>query len=203
MLYKIPYLFFKTLSFLESQSNLLYYRSVASIDSSAKIVSGSKIRNISNKKDAIKVGANTVICGELLTFGHGGDIGIGKWCFIGEGSRIWSAKQIKIGDNVLISHNVNIHDTNSHPINPQARHEHFVQLFTQGHPQEIQGIASAPVNIKDNVWIGFNAIILKGVTIGENSIIAAGSIVTKDVPANSIFIQGKILRLIDENDQTK
>jgi len=47
-------------------------------------------------------------------------------------------------------------------------------------------LKTAPVKIGDNVWIGMNAVILKGVTIGENSVVAAGAVVTKSIPANTI-----------------
>ena len=59
----------------------------------------------------------------------------------------------------------------------------------------------APIHIKDRVWIGANATVVPGVTIGENSIVAAGAVVTKDVPPNTIVggVPAKVLKRIDEN----
>lgn len=159
------------------------FRLSARIDPSARFVAGAEITNILGRREAIRVGRNTVLAGQLLTFGHGGDIEIGDWSFIGPGSRVWSAASIRIGHRVLISHNVNVHDTDSHPIDPAARHAQFVEIMQRGHPREAPDIRAAPVVIGDDAWIGFNSIVLKGVNIGRGAVVAAGSVVTRDVPA--------------------
>ncbi len=82
-----------------------------------------------------------------------------------------AAEKIEIGDACMIAHGVYISDADWHGIYDRA---------------EPVGITK-PVHIKDNVWIGDSAIICKGVTIGKNSIIGAGSVVTKDIPENSIY----------------
>jgi acetyltransferase-like isoleucine patch superfamily enzyme len=153
-----------------------------------------RIINISGVQEAIRIGNNCVINGELLTFAHSGAVQIGDWCYIGEGSRVWSSKQIIIGNRVLIAHNVNIHDTNSHPINMERRHLHFKAIKNTGHPRNIEDIKAKDIVIEDDVWIGFNSIILKGVTIGKGSIIGAGSVVTKDIPAGSIYAGNAITK---------
>ncbi len=113
-------------------------------------------------------------------FAHGGRILFGEWCFVGEGTRVWSASSVTIGDRVLISHGVNIHDCDSHPRDPAERHRHYRELRESGHPRTLDSVPNAPVVIGDDAWIGFNATVLKGVTIGARSIVAAGSIVTAD-----------------------
>lgn len=97
-------------------------------------------------------------------------------------SKIWSGESIKIGNNVLISHNVNIIDSNSHELNYLERADGYVNLITKGHPKEKGSIKTKPIVIEDYAWINFNSIILKGVTVGKGAIIAAGSVVTNDVP---------------------
>ncbi len=150
---------------------------------SVKILPTAKIENLANKPSLICIGKNSVLRGELLIFAHAGEIQIGEDCYLGEGSRIWSSESVKIGNRVYISHNVNIHDTNSHSLNPQLRHEHFMEIISTGHPQVNNvDIQSQPVRIEDDVWIGFNSTIFKGVTIGKGAVIGACSVVTKDVP---------------------
>lgn len=145
-----------------------------------------KIYNLQKDKRKIRIGENTHIRGEILVFAHGGEITIGEYCYVGEFSRIWSGEKIEIGDRVLISHNVNIHDNDSHSLEYKERHEQIKRIFFDGHPKEVKSIKSKPIIIEDDVWIGFNAIILKGIKIGKGAIIGAGAIVTKDVPEYTI-----------------
>lgn len=151
----------------------------------ARLGRPARIRNILGAKEAISIGSGSIIMGELLTFAHGGKISIGDWCYVGEGSRLWSATSIQIFDRVLIAHNVNIFDSLTHPVVAAKRHEQFKQIATVGHPRQID-LGEQPVIIHDDAWIGAGAYILRGVTIGSAAIVAAGSVVTKDVPANSI-----------------
>lgn len=69
------------------------------------------------------------------------------------------------------------------------------------HPEDPRSGVNKPVVIEDNVWIGINVIILKGVTIGRNSFIGAGSVVTKDIPANVVAVGSpcKPVRLLTED----
>jgi acetyltransferase-like isoleucine patch superfamily enzyme len=87
-------------------------------------------------------------------------------------------KKIKIGKNVIISENVTIRDSDDHKI-IQSNKAH-----------------TCSIEIGNHVWIGMSAIILKGVTIGDGAIIAAGSVITKDVPANSLVggVPAKIIK---------
>lgn len=172
------------------------YGHVATLGEGTRLMETADIQNPSRDRGLVVVGAHCIVGGALVLFGHGGRIRIGDWCFVGSGSRIWSAESIDIGSRVLISHGVNIHDSDSHPRTPEARHRQFVSIATQGHPKQIEGIASSPVRVGDDAWIGFNATILKGVSIGARSIVAAGSIVTQDVPPDHLFVAGK-LRMIE------
>jgi carbonic anhydrase/acetyltransferase-like protein (isoleucine patch superfamily) len=110
----------------------------------------------------------------LITLNPDANINIGNYVGI-TGSIIVAAKNIEIGNNVIIGLNCSIYDTDFHDADPAKR------LITSSFP-------SRPVMIKDNVFIGANCIILKGVTIGQNSSIGAGSVVVNDIPDNSIAI---------------
>lgn len=102
---------------------------------------------------------------------------IGNNTILGYGINISVAKEVTIGDNCMISGSCLIMDNDDHPINPSKR---LLKL-----PVEKED--AKPVRIGNNVWIGAYATILKGVTIGDNSIIATHSFVTKDVLANCIY----------------
>jgi acetyltransferase-like isoleucine patch superfamily enzyme len=151
----------------------------------AQIMSSARILNNGERDDDITVGAGSVVRGELFRFGHGGKIQIGKACYIGEGTRIWSGCRVTIGDHVLIAHNASIFDNRTHPIDWRERRRHFAAIATTGHPTDIE-LGDRPITIGDDVWIGAHAIVLRGVTIGCRAIIAAGAVVTADVPADTI-----------------
>jgi len=160
----------------------------------ARLGPAARIINIGGNSALIKIGAGTIVDGDLLTFAHGGRITVGQWCYIGEGSRIWSAKCIEIGDRVMISHNVSIFDNLTHPIDPAERHRHFGAIATSGHPQGID-LGERPVCIHDDAWIAAGAILLRGVTVGEAAIVGAGSVVTHDVPPFAV-VAGNPARVI-------
>lgn len=103
------------------------------------------------------------------------------------GALLMAEERIEIGSHCLISWNVGIADSDFHPLEPALRliDAHALAPFCQGRPPRPK-LETRPVRICDNVWIGMNAIILKGVTVGENSVVAAGAVVTKDVPANCV-----------------
>ncbi|HEY6896904.1 MAG TPA: acyltransferase [Rhodocyclaceae bacterium] len=151
----------------------------------ARLTRHARIRNIRGDSQSITVGEHSVIAGELLSFRHGGSIAIGRWCYVGEGSRIWSAGSIRIGDRVLISHNVNIFDSLTHPLSAKQRHQQFRAIAQSGHPQSID-LGERPITIGDDAWIGANASILRGVSIGIGAVVAIGAVVTHDVAPYTI-----------------
>lgn len=187
----------------ERQERLDRYRRASTIHDTVQIAAEAAVENKCGRKDGIKVGAHSYVRGRLLTYGHGGNIQIGEWCYVGVRCEIWSMNSISIGDRVLISHDVNIHDGNAHSLDARERHEHFKYIIEKHHPRDVQlvpGLKSAPIVIEDDAWISFGVTILKGVTIGRGSVIAAGSIVTKDVPCGMLY-QCKvepILKPLDE-----
>lgn len=95
----------------------------------------------------------------------------------------------------MIAHNVNIFDNNSHPKDAHLRHEDFMLNFSNGMQQ--YDLQSKEIIIEDDVWIGFNVTILKGVRIGRGAIIGAGAIVTKDIEAWTVNV-GNPLRCVEK-----
>lgn len=166
-----------------------------SLSNKAIFLEEAEVVNMQDDRTKIVIDEGTHIRGLLLIFKSSGRISIGKNCYIGKGSTLWSADEICIGDNVLISHNVNIIDTNSHEIDYLERSASYQRMLESGHPSSKGNIETKKIRIDDYAWINFNVIILKGVTIGKGAIVAAGSIVTKDVPAFSI-VAGNPARVI-------
>jgi acetyltransferase-like isoleucine patch superfamily enzyme len=80
---------------------------------------------------------------------------------------------------------VNIFDNLTHPVDAGARHQQFHRIVTSGHPKEID-LGERAIDISSDAWIGANAIILRGVTVGMGGIVGAGAVVTKNVPAYTI-----------------
>lgn len=98
-------------------------------------------------------------------------------------------KHTKIGKNVFINFDCVFLDLGGITIEDNVLIAPKVSLLTEGHPiatEDRHSLIPKPILIKKNAWIGANATILQGVTIGENAIVAAGSVVSKDVPDNTI-----------------
>ena len=119
-----------------------------------------------------------------FTSDFGKNITIGKNVFINSGCRFQDQGGITIGDGTLIGHNV-VLATLNHGIMPDDR----------------STLYPAPITIGKNVWIGSSSTVVAGVTIGDNAIIAAGAVVTKDVPANTVAggVPAKYIKNIDES----
>lgn len=118
-----------------------------------------------------------------------GEVKIGDRCYFNRGCYVVSHEQLLIGDDCIFGQRVSIHDQD-HRLEP-------VDV-----PPGERGYDSSPVIIEDNVWVGADAIILRGVTIGYGSVVAAGSIVTKDVPPKSLVagVPAKVIKTLATSD---
>lgn len=163
----------------------------------ADITKDALIQNFQNDKSKISIGEKSIISGHLMLFKSGGEISIGDYCYVGVDSKIWSSALISIGNRVLIAHNVNIHDNISHPLNADERHKDFLHIIEHGFQEEVN-LHEKNIIIEDDVWIGFNCIILKGVRIGRGAVIGAGTLITKDVPSNAVVVgnPAKIIKYV-------
>lgn len=120
----------------------------------------------------------------------GNNVGISSSC-------LWAKKTIKIGNNVNIGADCILLDTDSHSLDYKIRYSK--EKNADGRSRDSAYAKAAPIVIEDDVLIGTRCIILKGVTIGARSIIAAGSVVTKSIPADCIAggNPAKIIRKIE------
>lgn len=138
-------------------------------DSFISLVSPGSILKTEGKGSSIRLGFQCDISpSAVLSASEGGVLSLGSKCFVNRNCIIASHEKIKIGDNVKIGPGTYIYD-----------HDH-------AGPNQYK---TKPIIIEDNVWIGAGCIILKGVKIGKNSVISAGSVITKDVPEDAVIIQ--------------
>lgn len=112
-----------------------------------------------------------------------GRITIGDACLMSPGSRISASDEVTLGDGVMLANGAYITDSDWHGLYDRLDRDERV----------------TPVRLGDNVWVGDGAKVLKGVTVGDNSVIAAGAVVTRDVPANTV-VAGSPARVIKTLD---
>ena len=148
------------------------------------------IKNVKN--GVLEIGINTVLNSDNINsitpvsspvkfvLGINARIKVGADCTL-NGSSIIAYESVTIGDRVQIGAGGMIIDTDLHPVDVDLRRNQ-----TLGKPFPLESVERAPIIIEDDVWIGWGVIILKSVTVGCGSIIGAGSVVTRDVPAKSI-----------------
>lgn len=141
------------------------------------------------KRLFLEIGKDNIIGCEFRFESREGLITVGERCYIGP-SLIICHNRVIIGNHVTIAWGCTIYDHNSHSIDYLERRKDIdreIANLRKGEnfiiDKDWSTVNSAPIVIEDDVWIGMNVIILKGVKIGKGAIIGAGSVVTKDVPA--------------------
>lgn len=143
-----------------------------------------EIREIFSRLIGKAVDASFSLIPPFYTTG-GENIRVGANVFVNQNCTMYDVGGIDIGDDVMIGPNVSL-ITSSHPLDPVQRRAVVI---------------AKPIKIEKNVWIAAGATIIGGVTVGENSVVAAGAVVTRDVPAN-VLVAGnpaRVIRLIGED----
>jgi acetyltransferase-like isoleucine patch superfamily enzyme len=138
-------------------------------------------RFFSERDPAIVIGAHCHLEGVQLALGKRATLTVGDYVFAAH-MIVLSEQEVRIGSYVFASFNVVIADTDFHPIEPAQRLLDAIAVSPLAAGRARPPIAMAPVIIEDNVWIGPNVTILKGVRIGAGAFIEPGSLVTRDVP---------------------
>jgi acetyltransferase-like isoleucine patch superfamily enzyme len=153
-----------------------------------------------NSNEYLKVGDDSIVAGNFIFENALGRVAIGNRTFVGGGDFI-SIDRIEIGDDVLISWGCTFIDNDAHSSDFGLRKDDIkdwsrgIRENRLGFYKNWRDVPSKAITIKNKVWIGFKSIILKGVTVGEGSIVGSGSVVTKDVP-NWCVVAGNPARII-------
>ena len=135
----------------------------------------------SKEPDALVIGANCTMDGVHFALGETGRVQIGDCCYF-TNAVLLCELELRVGDYVVIGWNATIADTDFHPLAPAERIADAIACSPLGQGRPRPEVPKQPVIIGDDVWIGPNATILKGVRIGAGAFIEAGSLVTRDVP---------------------
>jgi acetyltransferase-like isoleucine patch superfamily enzyme len=133
----------------------------------------------------LKVGSNVTFWRTSLAAEENAFIEIGNYCYIANASLVCS-ERISIGNYVFIAGGVTIADSDFHPVAPAARLADTIALSPLGNRKKRPPIKTLPIVIEDDVWIGFNATILKGVHIGAGAIIQPGALVIENVEPGTV-----------------
>lgn len=158
-----------------------YFRTAEQLGERVRVFGDLKVVNCGT----LRIGERVRICSEPvrseLGVSAGATMDIGAHTFINYGCSIGATMHVKLGAHCNIGSHVTIMDNDFHRLEPERRDEM---------PE------SAAVILEDNVWVGVRAVILRGVTIGAGSVIAAGSVVVRDIPPRSLAggVPAKVIR---------
>jgi acetyltransferase-like isoleucine patch superfamily enzyme len=161
-----------------------------------EVGSGTSVRwwNLGARRGVLRIGSQSIVRCRVDFDSPQGEVVIGDRCYLGA-SHLVCHTGIKIGNDVIMSWGVTVVDHNSHAIEwPQRQHD--VSDWMRGE-KRWDAVAISPVHIGDRVWIGFGASILKGVNVGSGAVIGAQSVVTRDVPPNTV-VAGNPARVVRE-----
>ena len=153
----------------------------------------------SRHQPAITLGADCVMDGTHFAVGEEGRLEVGDSCYF-TNAVLLVEMEIRIGSFVVIGWNATIADSDFHPIDPAQRVADALACSPLGHGRPRPAVARRPVVIDDDVWIGPNATILKGVHIGAGAFVEPGSVGTADVAAGA-RVMGNPARLVPRTER--
>jgi len=135
----------------------------------------------SRRELALVIGAHCTMDGVHFALGEDGRVEVGDYCYF-TNAVLLCELEIRFGSYVVLGWNVTVADTDFHPVGPAERIADAVACSPLGKGRRRPEVARQPVVIEDDVWVGPNATILKGVRIGAGAWVEAGALVTRDVP---------------------
>src|SRR5262245_16342559 len=146
-------------------------------------------------------GASTYL-GTMFDVGPSGHVRVGEYALV-HGARIVCDAEVVIGDYALISWNVVLMDTYRVPLDPAERRRELERVPTRRPRCLAGGAPGLPVRIGRNVWIGFDACVLPGVTVGEGAVVGGRSVITEDVPPYTVVAgnPARAIRKLEEGER--
>jgi acetyltransferase-like isoleucine patch superfamily enzyme len=151
--------------------------------------------------------------GVKFEIGRNAVVKLGRWCWIGHGTKIRAHEGVvKIGAKSVLGQECTISSFQHVEVGRECIVADRVMMIDFDHgvveverPIRLQGIYKRDVKVGHNCWIGYGACILRGVTVGDNSVIGTSSVVTKDLPANSVSagIPARVLRMREEPERLR
>ncbi|XQS16972.1 acyltransferase [Citrobacter telavivensis] len=162
---------------------------------------------VPRKKQSLSIGNKCILLNDNIFESSEGFVSIGNNTFINSGTKLISRSSISIGDNVTIAWGCMIYDHDSHSIDYRERmndQNQQLQDWRSGSfiaNKNWKTVNSKPIVIGNNVWLGFDVVVLKGVTIGDGAIIGARSVVTRDIPAWCVAVgnPARVVKYIPED----
>lgn len=188
--------------FIKSFSDRFFYDPYAVVARSKNVSMGRsqlgpsfRLRvDIPRKDVALQIGDRCILQNHFIFESAAGKITVGDGVFINSATKIISRSSIEIGNAVTIAWGCVLYDHDSHSLsylNRIADHNQSLRDVSVGNlaaNKDWSTVATAPIRICDYVWLGFDVVVLKGVTIGEGAIVGARAVVTKDVPPWTIAV---------------
>jgi carbonic anhydrase/acetyltransferase-like protein (isoleucine patch superfamily) len=151
----------------------------------------------------VRIGrAASTYLGTMFDVGRRGRVSLGEYALV-HGARIICDAEVEIGDYALISWNVVLMDSYRVPLDPAQRRRELERVPAR-RPRYLEGGGPGrPVRIERNVWIGFDACVLPGVTIGEGAVVGARSVVAEDVPPYTVVAgnPARVIRRLEEGGE--
>lgn len=149
----------------------------------------------------VQIASRGLINARFIFESTAGTVTVGERVYMGVGTQVITRTRVTIGNDVTMAWGISIYDHNSHSFDWRQRArvvEHFYETYGTAacfSTLDWSDVKAAPIVIQDRVWIGFDAVILKGVTVGEGAIVGARSVVTADVPPYSV-VAGNPARVV-------
>lgn len=147
-------------------------------------------------KEDVEIGDNVKLYGSIVSHG-GGKVVVEDCVHLGPFSVIGAVKSVHVKKYAMISTGVHVIDNNNHPVHPDER-----RMINEAGPNTPlkgwQYSTSSPVVIGENVWLGRGTSVLKGVEVGDDSVVASSAVVTKDVPVG-VIVAGNPARVVKTN----
>lgn len=144
-----------------------------------------------NEDSGLNMSEGSLICGKNVSLHANirilnGKMKVGDNSNINKGAMVSCMSSITLGNHVMMSYNCVLFDNNSHPVSSSVRAKEVEAGFPNGTKLDYSTVKCSSVTIEDHCWVGLHSIILKGVYIGKNAVVAAGAVVTKNVPENTL-----------------